>query len=137
MEAVIDRRRRWHHFSLSLRNVERCKKLLCKRSSVARARQPQALCTELIVSLHTNISFGRVISIQLKASFPRVSEVHLCVCVNAFFFSHFSQTGRREDVHAPPPRAHQHSAQGDQVVRLPLAHTKVVGRGKVYQLSSR
>jgi len=52
------------------------------------------------------------------------------------FFSYLSQAGWREDVHADATCAESSAGEGHQMVRLPVAYAKMLGRGARRVLSS-
>lgn len=49
----------------------------------------------------------------------------------------YSETGRREDIHAHAAGAHTLAGESDQVVRLPVAHAEVLRRREGRLLSAR
>jgi len=51
-------------------------------------------------------------------------------------FSYLSQAGWREDVHADATCAESSAGEGHQMVRLPVAYAKMLGRGARRVLSS-
>lgn len=58
------------------------------------------------------------------------------VIVPCVAYTHISQAGWRENVHANAAGAEPFAGESHQVVRLPLAHTKVLRRGTGRVMSS-